>query len=157
MDYSKWKKILVILMIINLIWIFYNRVFAVTTEDYYYTRFNINPNEPYVTLGSSDYGGQRFIALSEFMYEYNNIVISMYVNYRNVNTKVCYLIFSNSNITLSSTGQLKGVPNQTYYCKNLPSIYDNSPIDLSNTTLSDYSTFTPSSEGSYARCYCIWL
>lgn len=28
MDYSKWKKFLIILTIINLIWIFYNRVFA---------------------------------------------------------------------------------------------------------------------------------
>lgn len=146
-DYSKWKKILIILMIINILWTFYNRVFA-NAEGYYYTKTDIVKDVNTVVIGNADYGGTRTFILPDFIFDYDNILISMTMNPRNVNSKSINIIFSNSKIIVQSDGWLCGEEGQDYYLYyNFTA--SNTTYDLSNFTLSNFNNYRPPANRSY--------
>lgn len=139
MGYSNntWRKILTILMIINLCFILFarfSRVFGAT--DYYFNVTLLKQNQSEFTFGSSSYGGTRTVKLPSFIYEYKNIIVCMLVNKYNTGTKTGCILFSNDDILIDSN-TFYGVSGGTYYFKSV-SFYYSTSGDFSNYTLSDF-------------------
>ena len=140
-DYSKWKKILIILMIINLCFIIFskiNKVLGAEVSAFFTNSISLENKPPEFVIGSSQYGGTRTIKLPSFVYDYNNILVAMYVNQYSTSTKTGVVIFSNNKIMVNNGGTIYGEPNKDYYFKSL-NLYYSAEGNLSGLTLNDFS------------------
>lgn len=135
-DYSKWKKILIILMIINLCFILFSKFSRVFASFDYITTTPLEKNQTTVVIGNSNYGGTRTIILPEWIYDFSNICICMDVNKYNVNTKTGCIIFSNDKIFYGNNSFWSDKNTGTYYKITL-SLYGVTTIDLSSRQLQD--------------------
>lgn len=142
MDYSKWKKILIVLMIINILWIFYNRVFGSTLTDYFINTTQIEKNSAEFTTG------YYTIKVPSLIYDYDNILCA---TFSRSSTHIGILLFSNNKIFVDSNGVLYGEVNKPgYYWKTFSAstIQDFSNYQLSDFSYNGYSpTYTPSWAG----------
>lgn len=138
-DYSKLKKILIILMIVNILWTFYNRVFGADNTVFFTNCVDLSQKPYTFDMGSSSYGGTRTVKLPSFIYDYNNILIAMLVNDRNVYTKVGIIVFSDSKIMVNSSGTIYGEVGKDYYTKNLN--FYSTGEDMSTLNLTDFNHF----------------
>lgn len=134
---NKWRKLLTILMIINLCFILFSKISRVFASFDYITITNLQKNQTTVVIGSTDYGGTRTIILPEWIYDFSNICIIMNVNENNVNTKTGNIIFSNDKILYGNNNFYTDTVG-TYYRITL-SLYGVTTVDLSSKNLSDYT------------------
>ena len=116
MGYSnKWRKILIILSIINLLWIFYNRVFA-ASSDFLANTTTFNTVTQDVTIGTSNYGGAiTFQNIPSFIFEYSNVLLVMNVNQYSLGNKSVLFLFTNNKIFVDNNGVIRGENNKDYY------------------------------------------
>lgn len=103
MDYSKWKKILIILMIVNILWTFYNRVFASTLADFFSNTTLIEKNSAQFTTG------YYTVKVPSLIYDYDTILCA---TFSRSSTHIGILLFSNNKIFVDSNGVLYGEKNK---------------------------------------------